>query len=282
MPSRDRGTAMVSSLEHQESIADPGPAVHSVCWIWGVPFHALSYRQAIDMVDRLIAGGRPSYFITANLNYVMISERNKALADVNRRAAFIVADGITLVWASRWKRCPLPERVTGADLIFGLCELAALRGYRVFLLGGGPSVAETAARKLAARYPGLCIAGVESPPFRPLDIAETEALKNRIRQARPDLLLVSFGQPKGEFWIAEHLDSLAVPVAVQIGAAIDFAAERVRRAPRWVQNIHMETPFRILQEPRRLTPRYLHNARFLARMIMTDLWKALHRRRTSL
>ncbi len=163
-----------------------------------------------------------------------IAERTKRGGGKPTRA-FVVADGITLVWASCWKGTPLPERVTGADLIYGLCELAALRGYRIFLLGGGPSVAEAAAQNLAARYPGLCIAGVESPPFRVLDAAEMEAIKNRIRQARPDLLFVSFGQPKGELWIAEHLDRLAVPVCVQVGAAIDFAAGRSAAPPRWVQ-----------------------------------------------
>ena len=186
------------------------------CRIWSVPFHPLRYDEVVDLVDDLITVGRPTYFITANLNYVMIAHRCKALEAVNHRAAFVVADGITLVWASRWKRTPLPERVTGSDLIYGLSELAARRGYRVFLLGGGPSVAEEAARNLTARYPGLRIVGVESPPFRPLDVVETEALESRIRQARPDLLLVSFGQPKGELWISERLDRLAVPVSVQV------------------------------------------------------------------
>lgn len=219
--------------------------------------------------------GHPNYFITANLNFVMISHQMKTLQVISRGAAFVIADGITLVWASRWKGTPLPERVTGADLIYGLSELAARRGYRVFLLGARPSVAEDAARKLIALYPCLRIVGVESPPFRELLEEETEALRSRIRQARPDILFVSFGQPKGDLWIAENFASLGVPISVQVGAAIDFAAGRVRRAPRWVQRIHMETPFRIFQEPYRLTPRYVRNALFLARMVVSDLWKVL-------
>ena len=266
---------MIERVVHPPSTGYSPPAMVSPCWIWSVPFYPLRYGQVVDLVDHLIADGRPTYFITANLNYVMISHRIKALEGVSRRAAFVVADGITLIWASRWKGVPLPERVTGSDLIYGLCELAARRGHRVFLLGAGPSVAEEAARNLIALYPGLCIAGVESPPFRRLDAEETEALKSRIRQARPDLLFVSFGSPKGDLWIADNFESLGVPVSVQVGAAIDFAAGRVRRAPRWVQKIHMETPFRILQEPRRLAPRYIRNAFFLTRMVVSDLQNCL-------
>ena len=266
---------MIERVVHPPSTGYSPPAMVSPCWIWSVPFYPLRYGQVIDLVDQLIADGRPTYFITANLNYVMISHRIEALEGVSRRAAFVVADGITLVWASRWKGIPLPERVTGSDLIYGLCELAARRGYRVFLLGAGPSVAEEAARKLTALYPSLSIVGVESPPFRTLDVEETEVLKSRIRETRPELLFVAFGQPKGDLWIAEHFASLGLPVSVQVGAAFDFVAGRVRRAPRWVQKIHMETPFRILQEPRRLAPRYIRNALFLARMILSDLQKSL-------
>ena len=166
---------MIERVVHPPSTGYSPPAMVSPCWIWSVPFYPLRYGQVVDLVDHLIADGRPTYFITANLNYVMISHRIKALEGVSRRAAFVVADGITLIWASRWKGVPLPERVTGSDLIYGLCELAARRGHRVFLLGAGPSVAEEAARNLIALYPGLCIAGVESPPFRRLDAEETKA-----------------------------------------------------------------------------------------------------------
>ena len=195
-------------------------------------------------MDGLVHPPRPSFLITANLNYVMLTHRDPRLRDVNDRAAFVLADGITLVWASRWKGRPLPERVTGADLIYGLCELAARRGYGIFLLGGTPSVAEAAARKLAERNPGLRVVGIASPPYRALSAEEEEQLIGRIRSACPDILLIAFGQPKGERWIDRHLEELGVPAVVQVGAAFDFAAGRVRRAPRWMQRIGLETPFR--------------------------------------
>src|SRR5262249_24390160 len=152
-----------------------------------------------------IESRRPSYFITANLNYAMLSARSKELRAINERAFLILADGMPLVWASRSAARPLPERVAGSDLSFALAKLAGGRGSSRFLLGGGPGVAEAAARHLMSVNGELRIVGTESPPFGPVSAEEKAALIARIRAARPDLLLVAFGQPKGELWVAEHL-----------------------------------------------------------------------------
>jgi N-acetylglucosaminyldiphosphoundecaprenol N-acetyl-beta-D-mannosaminyltransferase len=257
------------TMEYFPTLPDPH-------WVWDVPFHPLTFEEAIGQVDALVRAKRPSYLITANLNYVMQTNQDARLREVNNGAAFVVADGITLVWASRWKGTPLPERVTGADLIYGLCNLAARRDYGVFLLGGAPNVAEAAARNLSELYPGLRVVGVESPPLlRDLTMEVEAALIARIRSARADILLIAFGQPEGERWIARHLEELGVPVSLQVGGAINVAAGRVRRAPRWMQRLALETPYRIIQEPRRLTPRYTRNAVFWIRMISHDARVAL-------
>jgi N-acetylglucosaminyldiphosphoundecaprenol N-acetyl-beta-D-mannosaminyltransferase len=241
----------------------------------------LTYSQTVAYVDTLIGNGEPSYFVTANLNTVMLAQQFPALREAAREAAFVVADGITLVWAASWKGAKLPERVTGSDLIYGLSELAAQKGYGIFLLGGAEGVTDAAASRLISLYPGLRIVGTASPPHRPLTPQEQRDLIETIRAARPDLLFVAYGQPKGEIWIRDHYHQLGVPVSVQVGASIDFVAGRVRRAPRWVQRIHMETPYRILQEPRRLAPRYFKNALFLIHMIARDAWGGLTSRSPS-
>jgi N-acetylglucosaminyldiphosphoundecaprenol N-acetyl-beta-D-mannosaminyltransferase len=205
----------------------------------------------------------------------MLAQRSPALCTAAQEAAFVVADGITLVWASSWKGRKLPERVTGSDLIYGLSELSARRGYNIFLLGGAAGVADSAAARLTALYPGLRVVGTACPPHRPLTAREEADLIETIRAARPDLLFVALGQPKGEIWLHERYKELSVPVSVQVGASIDFAAARIRRAPRWIQRICMETPYRILQEPWRLAPRYFKNALFLVRMTIQDAWGGL-------
>ena len=144
------------------------------------------------------------YVITANLNYAMLTAREPRLPAVNAAAALVLADGMPLVWASRWTSQPLPERVAGSDLVPGLCARSALRGYRVFLLGGdsrghgrgGATHANAVARAGGRR---LGVASVSR-----MSESETAALIARVRVARPDILFVSFGQPRGELWIADH------------------------------------------------------------------------------
>jgi N-acetylglucosaminyldiphosphoundecaprenol N-acetyl-beta-D-mannosaminyltransferase len=240
-------------------------------WVWGVPFAPLTLTETVATVSSLIESGQPTYFVTANTHYVMLTDQNPDLRTFNAGAAFVLADGAPLVWASRWQRSHLPERVAGADLIFELSAEAARKGYRLFFLGGAEHVAEEAARKLQARYPGLQIAGTEAPPFRELTPEEQTTLIDRIRSARPHILFVAFGQPKGERWIGQHFQKLGVPVSVQVGASLDFAAGRIRRAPRWMQRVGMEWVFRLALEPRRLFVRYVRNAVFLVRMVVRDL-----------
>jgi N-acetylglucosaminyldiphosphoundecaprenol N-acetyl-beta-D-mannosaminyltransferase len=253
------------------SAVSPAGTLGQTSQVWGVGFIPWTYEETVHNVDRLIKNRTALYCITANLNFMMLWRKHPDVREASRRAAFVVADGIPLVIASRWKGRKLPERVTGADLIFGLCELASRRGYRVYFFGAGPGVAEKAARRLSERYPGLTVAGVESPPFRDFTPAENEAAVARVREARPDLLFVSLGQPKGELWLMRNFEKIGVPVSIQVGAAFDFAAGTVRRAPRWVQKFGIEMLFRLMQDPVRLAPRYARNALFLARMILGDV-----------
>ena len=249
------------------------PSADDPVWVWGLPLAAVTFDQALDRIDRLVAAGEPSFVITANLNYAMLADADPRLRALNDRAAFLLADGMPLVWWSRLGSRPLPERVAGSDLIYGMCDRAARKGHRVYLLGAAPGVADEAAANLVQKYPGLQIVGVDCPPFRKLTAAEEREQIERIRAARPDLLFVAFGQPKGELWIAERLEQLGVPVCVQVGATLDFVASRVRRSPPWMRKIGLEWVHRMLQEPRRLAWRYLDNIKFLIRAVFAPRFR---------
>jgi N-acetylglucosaminyldiphosphoundecaprenol N-acetyl-beta-D-mannosaminyltransferase len=235
--------------------------------VWGLPLMPYTMADTLDRIDRLITARVPSYFITANLNYAMLCDSRPALRSLNDGAAFLVADGMPLVWATKFRRRKLPERVAGSDLIYAMCERAALRGHRVYLLGAAPGIADEAARRLTDKYPGLQIVGVECPPFRDLTPEELDAQTLRIRSAKPDILIAAFGQPKGEEWVAANGARLGVPVAVQVGASLDFVAGKVKRAPKWMRRTGLEWTFRFLQEPRRLGGRYARNILFLGKMM---------------
>ncbi len=246
------------------------PRIERRSYVWGLPVAPWTRVQAADAAMELVEARAPSYFITANANYAMLTERDAALRAINDRAAFILADGAPLVWASRLRTHRLPERIAGSDLIYDLCERSASRRLGIFLLGGPPGVAEAAGRRLEELYPGLRIVGAEAPPFRALSTDEHESLLARIRLAAPQFLFVAFGQPKGEFWLAQNLSAVGDVVGVQVGASLDFVAGRVPRAPRLVQRIGMEWAYRMWREPARLAPRYAQNAGFIFRMLMRD------------
>ncbi len=236
--------------------------------IWNLPILPVTFAEALDEVDRLIEARSPGYFITANLNYAMLTDRDPRLREVNRQAAFILADGMPLVWYSRLVRRRLPERVAGSDMIYALCQRAAEKGHRVFFLGGMPGVADEAASRLCQLFPGLTIAGVEVPPFREWTAAEHDRMIERIRNTSPDLLFAALGQPKGELWLHQNREALGVPACVQLGASFDFVAGKIHRAPRWIQRINLEWAHRIYCAPRRMFPRYLANAWFLAKALV--------------
>ncbi len=245
--------------------------------VWGARFAPWTLARTVDEIDRLIQLGNASYFVTANLHTLMLAGTDSEMRTALDGAAFVLADGMPILWGARLRGRRLPERVAGSDLLPALCEMAARRGYRVFFLGGPPGVAEAGAGRLRERFPGLEVAGTESPPFRPLTPEEESALVGRVRDARPHLLFVLFGQPKGELWIRRHIAELGVPVCAQFGASLDFVAGRVSRAPRWVQRAGAEWLYRLAQEPRRLGGRYARNGLFLARMLAGDIKTAAGR-----
>lgn len=266
--------ALFSDLEPSPQ-PDSVPKPDSVK-IWGVPFSYLGLGDTLVHIDQRIASGQPGYFITANLNYCMLTERHPELRAVNDRAAFILCDGMPIVLRSRFESRPLPERVAGSELIYALTKFAAHRRYRIFFLGGGPGVAEKASHNLQQRYPGFEIAGLEAPDFRTITDTEEHALLERIRASRPDIVYVALGQPKGEMWIAQHFQQIGAPATVQLGASFDFVAGGVPRAPRWIQKCSIEWFYRFYQEPRRLGPRYVRNGLFLAKAICRDLFFKRH------
>jgi N-acetylglucosaminyldiphosphoundecaprenol N-acetyl-beta-D-mannosaminyltransferase len=224
--------------------------------ILGIPFDCVTIPEALEAIDGMIESRRPHQLVTANVDFLVQSLADVELRRILAEADLVLCDGTPLVWASKWLGHALPERVAGADLVPLLIQRAVKRGYRLFFLGGKEEVAVKAVQKLKAEHPGLQIAGHYSPPFAPLLKMNHQEIRRRIRAAKPDVLLVSFGCPKAEKWIAMNCRSLGVPVCIGVGATIDFLAGEVKRAPEWMRHCGMEWVYRFLQEPARLGPRY--------------------------
>jgi N-acetylglucosaminyldiphosphoundecaprenol N-acetyl-beta-D-mannosaminyltransferase len=241
--------------------------------ILGVPFDNVTKAEAVALIEQMIASRHPHYLVTPNVDFLVQARRDVELRRILFEAHLVVCDGTPLVWASRMLGNPLPERVAGADLVPLLTEIAARKGYRLFLLGATPQSASLAVARLRQKYPDIIIAGHYSPPFNPLLDMDHDEIKRRIIEARPDLLFVSFGCPKQEKWVAMHYRSLGVPVTAGVGATIDFLAGQVKRAPVWMQRSGTEWIFRLGQEPRRLFRRYFTDLWIFGSSILPQWWQ---------
>ena len=230
----------------------------------GLPFHDVATDEVIDEIDRIVAERKPRYLVTANLDFATQASRDVELQRILLDAHLVLCDGTPLLWASRWLGAPLRERVTGADLTPKLMERAAARGHRVFFLGSNDEVLRDATARLEERHPGLQICGAYAPPYARLLELDHEEIAERIRSARPDILLVALGAPKQEKWIYMHHQALGVPCSIGIGASLDFIAGKFSRAPLWMQKRGLEWLFRLGQEPRRLFKRYFDDFIFFA------------------
>ncbi|MDW8270413.1 MAG: WecB/TagA/CpsF family glycosyltransferase [Anaerolineae bacterium] len=215
-------------------------------FILGFPIHPVTYASFLDLVAAFIAEGLPRQVCTANPEFIMTARRRPDFAEVLRKADLVLPDGVGLLWAARRQGTPLPERVTGSDGIYHLAARAATAGWRLFLLGAEPGVAAAAAERLQARYPGLIVAGTY--PGSPSD-ADYPAIADRIRATRPDILLVAYGAPAQDLWIARHKDELGVPVSIGVGGAFDHVTGRRRRAPAWMIRLNLEWLWRLLTQP---------------------------------
>ncbi|MBS6509131.1 MAG: WecB/TagA/CpsF family glycosyltransferase [Paraclostridium bifermentans] len=218
----------------------------------------VTLEESIEIIDGYIKDGKPRYVVTPNVDHIVKLEEDLEFQNVYRDADLILTDGMPLIWISKWLKKPIKEKVSGSDLFPKVCELAANKEYKVFLLGAGEGVAAQAASNLKNKYKGLNIVGVYSPPYG-FEKSEKEILKisDIINKSKPDVLAVGLGAPKQEKFLHNYKDKLNVPVSLGIGASIDFEAGNVNRAPKWMQKSGLEWFYRLCKEPRRMYKRYL-------------------------
>lgn len=231
--------------------------------LFGIPFHDVTFEEAVAWAVARMKSGKPSFIATANVDFLMQAWRDPELHRILLEADLVIADGAPIVWASRLFGPRLRERVTGSDITPMLATACARENLRVFLLGGGPGVAEKAAQVLCGRNSGLAIAGTYSPPLAGVLDMNHDEIVRRLNEAKPHLLLVAFGAPKQEKFINLNLRKWNVPLAIGIGGTLDFLAGVQHRAPPVVQKIGMEWLWRMLTNPKRLFARYAGNLAFM-------------------
>jgi N-acetylglucosaminyldiphosphoundecaprenol N-acetyl-beta-D-mannosaminyltransferase len=239
----------------------------------GTGFDRITEVEVVAVVREALAEGRGGRIITPNIDILrQVQAGGRAYLD---DADLIVADGMPLVWASKLSGTPLPERVAGSSLIWSLSEGLGRDGRSVFVIGGQPATpaaangAARAAARLAASCPGLRIAGTRCPEYGfERDRFAYAEFRDAVRAARPDLVFVGLGFPKQEKVITRLRAELPRTWFIGCGAAVNFVAGDVGRAPRWMQRTGLEWAHRLGSEPRRLATRYLkHDAPYALRLL---------------
>jgi N-acetylglucosaminyldiphosphoundecaprenol N-acetyl-beta-D-mannosaminyltransferase len=224
----------------------------------GIAIDNMTMAEAISSIEEMIRKGEPSYVVTPNVDCIVKLQKDSEFRHIYEEAACLLPDGMPLLWASKFLRTPLREKVSGSDLVPKIAEIAAQKGYKLFFLGGRPGAAQKAKEAMEKRFPSINVVGVYSPPFGfEHNAGENKKIERMIKETAPDILFVGLGTPKQEKWIHGHYKELGVPVCSGVGVTFEFMAGMVRRAPCWMQRSGLEWLWRLMVEPRRLWKRYL-------------------------
>lgn len=234
-----------------------------VCFLLGLPFHQTTMEETLMDCDLAMSDTEPSYVVTANVDFVAQAYTDMDLQWILFHARRVVCDGMPLVWLSRIFGIPLPERVTGSDMVFHLFEHCSRDGRRIFLLGSDDETLSKVTGILKERYPGMEIAGWLAPPIAPIHDWPNEQILQQLKTTKPHLLLVAVGCPKQERWIFQHYREAGVPLSIGIGASLDFISGKQIRSPKWMQKSGLEWVWRLITDPKRLAGRYWKDFKYL-------------------
>lgn len=218
----------------------------------------ITFDETLDAIEQLVSSGHGGTVLTPNVDHVVQAEHSNELRSAYERAALSLVDGMPLVWMSTLLGHPLPEKISGSDLVRPLMSRAASSGMSVYFLGSAPGVGDEAGKILRKEMPTLQIVGIDSPPlgFDKNPALERETME-KVAAANPDLVLVALGCPKQELLMDRWFERMAPAVMLGIGASLDFISGRVKRSPQWMSRWGIEWVYRLSRDPKRMAKRYL-------------------------
>lgn len=211
--------------------------------ILGVPVDFIDRKTVITRIEDFIKSGKPHFLSFINPEIVMKCRQVPELKQAIENADLIAPDGIGILWAARLFGYPLPERVTGTDIMYDIAKLSDLKKYSIYFLGAAPGVVDEAVYNLRKKYPSVNIVGYHHGYF-----SDDEEIVNEIECLNPDILVVCLGMVKQELWIKRHMEKLKVPVSFGNGGALDFVSGKAIRAPLWMRRIGLEWFFRLIHD----------------------------------
>ncbi|MEM7726710.1 MAG: WecB/TagA/CpsF family glycosyltransferase [Cyanobacteria bacterium P01_A01_bin.45] len=243
-------------------------------------YDTLNFQETLNWAKKWIRSGRRGYIATVNVAISMMMYSDPKLQEYVDNASLVVADGQPIIWSSKLFHPCLPERVTGVDLVDGLCAIANQENFRVFLLGAQTDVIKIVVNKFQKKYPQLKICGSHDGYFHP---DEVHQIVETIKEKNTQILIIGMGVPRQENFIKNNLKESGINLAIGVGGSFQVIAGRKKRAPFWMQEAGLEWLYRLIQEPRRLWKRYLvTNSQFIYRLsifipqkMCRHIWKRL-------
>lgn len=221
----------------------------------GLPITALKLNEQVELMVEWGKQRLSKVVCVANVHMLMESQHDNQLKRVLNTADLVTPDGMPLVWMMRSLGEASQDRVAGMDIFEKACKLSEKKNVSIYLIGSTQSVLDLMEARLRKDFPNLKIAGLESPPFRPLSVQEDEAVVERINSSGAGLTFVSLGCPKQERWMAAHQGRIK-SVMIGVGGVFPVYARVQKHAPKWTRNLGLEWSYRLMQEPRRLFGRY--------------------------
>ena len=235
--------------------------------LFGYPVHALTMDEVLSCVDTTIKRRSRLLIGVVNAAKIVNMRRNPVLRDAVLRSDLILADGMSVVWASRLLGQSLPERVPGIDLMHEMLRQGRGRGYRVYCFGASQDVLDKTVARINERYPGVMIVGKRNGYY---DAEDEPKIVEDISAARPDILFVAMSPPKKEIFLARWANELSVPVCHGVGGAFDVVAGKTKRAPVFWRRHGLEWLYRVVKEPRRMWKRYLVTNTIFVVLVMRE------------
>ena len=266
--------------------------------ILGIKINQITFQEVFDKIDFFLESNNGHYITTVNPEMIVTAQKDENFKDILNKADISVPDGIGILWASKFlsskdcytvtllklfisglslifypKYCRqiLPERISGADLIYKICQKFQNSNYSIFFLGAENNVAKKTAQKLKEKFPNLKIAGTNSSVIAKRD---DDKIIQEINQAKPNILFIAFGAPKQEKWIAENLEKIpSVKLAIGVGGTFDFISGKTKRSPKFIQKIGLEWLWRFILQPWRAKRIFMATAVFVWKVLKFKIKK---------
>jgi N-acetylglucosaminyldiphosphoundecaprenol N-acetyl-beta-D-mannosaminyltransferase len=235
--------------------------------VLGIGVSAINMDEAVEFSDCLIRENRRGYICVTGVHGVIEAQSDPDFRTILNSSFLTTPDGMPTVWVGRLQGFSRMRRVYGPDYMMELCAISVAKGYKHFLYGGKPGVAEHLGGVLTTKFPGLQVVGTFTPPFRSLTPVEENGFIAQVKEASPDIIWVGLSTPKQEKFMATYLDRLEVKLMVGVGAAFDIHTGEIKDAPQWMKHAGLQWAHRLIQEPKRLWKRYLiNNPKFVWRV----------------